>query len=47
MHFSEQRLHDLRDIRRFDLLVINLCGCAERKVLYEQEVDLVSIDIAF
>ena len=47
IYISEHRLHDLRDIRRFDLFVISLCGRAERKVLHEQEVDLVSIDIAF
>ena len=47
IHISEHRLHDLGDVSQFDLFVKNLRGRTERKVLYEQEVDLVSVDIAF
>src|SRR6266436_6849861 len=46
INVSEHRLHDLGNIGRFDLFVINLRGRAECEVLHQQKVDLVSVHAA-
>src|SRR5271163_3140975 len=47
VRFAKHGLHHLGDVGGFDLLVVDLGGSAESKVLNEQEVDLVAVDGGF
>src|ERR1700675_779256 len=43
---TQHLLHDLCDVEKFDLFVVNLRGSAESKVLHQQEVDLVAVHMS-
>src|ERR1700682_6105621 len=38
--------HDVRDVEKLDLFVVNLRGSAESKVLHQQEIDLVAVHVS-
>src|SRR5216684_1916766 len=46
INVAQDRLHDLRDVAKLDLFVINLRRHLERKILRQHEVDFVPVNVA-
>src|SRR5260370_17130797 len=45
IHLSQHRLHHLGNVRKLDVVVVDLRGALGGKILREHEVDLVSVNV--